>query len=402
MPRLSIAAVVLVVAACRTGGPRAAQVDAAAVTAIELATADGVARYCVLGDPPALDVVVTTADGRKVGVQRAGAPPDGKLPRERIAWRTSWGEVDAAGRLQLPLDAVAALGRSVKVEAWLVDRPALVGAVALAPDFACGGVIGVAGLPGAAGTPGAVGATGIRGAIGEAGRAAGAGEHGGNGGDGGAGADGGDAPALDVALAYVTTSDGKRMMAVRVRIGARTTTALVDPAGKPWTIVAVGGDGGSGGAGGRGGRGGPGGESKAIASETHTGGAPAGSEGAEGGRGGDGGRGGNGGRGGRGGRGGTITVTYDARFPELAERVRFETRGGAVGAGGAAGAEGAPGRGGAGAVGFPSGADGRPGVAGQRGVDGSAGAAGTVDKRAGEVAARFADLAARGLALAAP
>ncbi|HVK74500.1 MAG TPA: hypothetical protein VM734_14310, partial [Kofleriaceae bacterium] len=257
MPRLRLATWALVAAAgCGPAGPRPARLDASKATAIHVATVGGATRYCAGSDGPQLDVVVTTSDGKRLDTWSQGESRDGKLPFNTFEWTASWGQVDGDGFVRLPDDAIAAIGRPVTVEVRVAERPDLVGAVELVPDFGCGGTFGASGTSGASGYSGDDGAYGRDGAAGDETRAGGRGEDGGDAGDGDDGSPGGPGPRVEAAVAYVDTADGRRLAVLRVWSGGTVETTVFDPAGQPWAVAAYGGAGGSGGRGGRGGAGG--------------------------------------------------------------------------------------------------------------------------------------------------
>ncbi|MCL4224012.1 MAG: hypothetical protein KJZ91_06000 [Myxococcales bacterium] len=383
--------------ACGPAAPRPARLDAAKATAIEVGLVGDGRRFCPGGEARQLEIVVATSDGQRLDTWSRGEGRGGKLPFTVFEYTTTWGQIDGDGFVRLPDDPIAAIGRVVTVEVRVAERPDLVGQVALEPDFGCGGTLGGLGARGGSGWGGQVGADGRPGQAGTTTRDGAPGEHGGDGGHGSDGGPGGGGPHVTAALTYVTAATGQRLAALRVWADGGVSTTVFDPAGNRWAVVALGGDGGAGGAGGRGGAGGAGGAGTPRTSSTTdaSGDEVPGNPGTAGGSGGDGGRGGDGGSGGDGGPGGTLEVVYDEAFPELAELLLVDTRGGRGGGAGWAG-EGGPG--GAGGGGERRGHDGRRGPSGRAGAAGRDGPAGPRPVvRPGAVAERFADLVARGL-----
>ncbi len=333
--------------------PTPARVDPSKVTQLAVHTGGGVTEYCPHGAAVQLGASVTLVDGKVIETWAPGASVEGRLELDKLEWTTSWGVVDAEGRLRLPDDPIGALDRDVTVQARLVDRPDLVAQLTLAPTFGCGGTIGDVGVAGVSGSWGPHGEPGRDGEDGDDDDAPGDGGDGSDGGAGGDGGDGGPGPVIEAAVTRLDTERHGALLAVRVVTGGATGLYLVDPDGAPFSIVALGGAGGSGGAGGNGGNGGAGGDDSSKD----------GQRAGNGGRAGDGGR---GGRGGDGGDGGEIVLYVDARYPELGRAIGLSTAGGAAGAGGYGGYGGQPGRAGTSSNGDP----GTAGTAGAQGPDG--------------------------------
>jgi hypothetical protein len=404
MPRLSAAAVpaAAMLAACGAAPSlRPATLDPKTAASIQVGVVGGAARFCPGGAAVQLDVAVATTDGRVLDSWSSGEGRAGRLPFSTFEWTTSWGAVDGDGFVRLPDDPLAAIGRTVAIEVRVAERPDLRGQVTLTPDFGCGGSVGGSGIAGTSGFGGSSGAPGAGGRADDGSHGAETGQRGGPGDHGSHGGDGGPGPAVVAWLGYVETG-GERLAILRARVHGQVQTAVFDPAGEPWAVVAFGGQGGSGGRGGDGGPGGTGGAGRAPTSGSSGSGSGSseGDPGSDGGDGGDGGQGGDGGDGGDGGPGGGLELTYDAAFPELATLVVTDTRGGAAGDGGYPGGGG---QGGSGGTGARRGRDGQPGAAGRSGSDGREGAPGTAPVvRAGDIRAAFSDLAERGLVLAAP
>ncbi len=393
--------------ACGPAGPRPARLDASKATAIEVTTVADARRFCPGGESIQLAVAVTTTDGKRLDTWNRGETRDGKLPFNIFEYTTTWGQIDGDGFVRLPDDPIAAIGRVVTVEVRVAERPDLVGTVALEPDFGCGGVLGGLGAQGQSGWTGDGGHDGRAGAAGNDTSDGRDGEHGSDAGDGSDGGPGGPGPRVEAAVALVDTATGQRLAVLRTWSNGAAATTVYDPKGRPWGVVALGGEGGRGGSGGRGGAGGAGGNGTYKSSSSSSGsGSGSGSgdgddkPGTSGGNGGDGGRGGDGGNGGDGGDGGTIELVYDAAFPELLDTIVVDNRGGR---GGEAGWAGDGGAGGTGGSGERRGYDGRPGQSGRVGARGRDGVAGPrAQIRAGDVRALFADLAERGLTLVSP
>lgn len=373
------AAVFLSACATSSGVGRGADLDPAKVTAIEVAAVGGEAAFCPGGPPLQLKAIVTAEGGARLETWAAGEPEEGKLGFDRFEWSAAAGQVDAQGRLQPPADSLALVDHTVTVTARVVGKPDIEGKLELSPTWRCGGTADARGPLGHPGAPGMAGEKGRAGRPGGATGEAENGELGSKGQDAAAGGAGGAGPAVDVALAYVTTRKHGKL--VLVRIGDRSY--LFDPAGEKFHVRAGGGAGGQGGAGGPGGQGGEGGDTNGDKGRA--------------GNGSDGGDGGAGGRGGAGGDGGAIRVQYDGNHQELLQSVVFESAGGPGGPGGAAG-EG--GRGGAGGN-SPTGQRGTNGRTGHRGPSGGAGQPGrdgpAVDSRPGDVRQLFADEIGRGV-----
>jgi|GEM_PF-2696542 len=410
---LTVAAVLS--SACGTAPPRPARLDPSHAASIQVGTVGGTTGFCPGGSAPQLDVTVATTDGKVLDSWSRGEDRAGKLPfATTFEWTASWGSVDSDGYVVLPPDPIDALDREVKVEVRITERPDLAGAIALTPDFGCGGSLGAAGPTGDGGPAGDSGGTGRPGGNDDGQHGAAAGERGGSARRGGDAGPGGPGPRVEAVLAYVTTASGRRFAALRTTANGEVSTTIFDPTGERWAVVAFGGSGGSGGSGGFGGQGGQGGNGRnppscsSSSSDSSGSGsgsgssssAPACDPGTDGAAGGDGGEGGDGGSGGDGGPGGSIELVYDVAFPELADLVLLDTRGGAAGGGGYGGNGGYGGRGGSGAR---SGYEGRNSSSGRQGPSGRDGQPGPAPvSRGGDVRKAVADLEARGLTLAKP
>jgi len=221
---------------------------------------------------------------------------------------------------------------------------------------------------------GAMGSSGSSGFSGSSGSVGQHGEHGENGGTGGRGSNGGRV------VAYVTIVGTKyypKLLAVYAN-----DNFFLAPADQPLEFGAAGGQGGNGGNGGSGGNGGDQ-PTKEVKRPDGNGGEK--SVRVASGSAGSGGDGGMGGAGGSGGNGGTVDVTYDSRFPELANLIKTDVRGGAEGYGGAAG-YGGRGGGTNAEEGAQQGQDGREGSQGQ---DGGGGSPGRATVRGGNVGSKF-------------
>jgi len=166
---------------------------------------------------------------------------------------------------------------------------------------------------------------------------------------------------------------------VAIKLTGDVDDVLLAPVDQAIVLKATGGSGGPGGSGGSGGHGGRGG-----------GGNPAG-------QGGSGGQGGNGGKGGIGGPGGTLELTFDPRYPELANTIHLDVSGGEAGEAGAAGRGGDGGGGGngmtpQGGTSVASGQKGGDGPGGASGSQGQKGPDGRASAHAGKAADQFAGL----------
>lgn len=246
------------------------------------------------------------------------------------------------------------------------------------PDYQCIQAGGKGGQNGDAGASGSSGNSGKDGEYGSDSQAGGAGSSGGPGGPGADGGNGGAGPHITAFATLVKTPFYDKLVAIK--LSGDVNDFLLAPVDQPLTLHASGGAGGPGGSGGSGGHGGHGG-----------GGNP-------GGAGGNGGQGGNGGKGGTGGAGGTIDLTFDSRYPELANTLKLDVAGGAGGDAGSAGQGGSGGSGGNGIT--PSGST-QSAQSGQSGSDGAAGASGSAGQRGpdghgtahpGQVATQFSGL----------
>jgi len=240
------------------------------------------------------------------------------------------------------------------------------------PDYGCISSGGTSGEGGRAGNGGSPGPNGNDGSYGSDSAPGGNGTDGGPGTPGGTGSGGANGPRIEVVATMVKTGFYDKLVAVRLT-GAVDDFLLFHPE-QTVTVMATGGPGGPGGQGGPGGAGGRGGS------------------GNPGGSGGNGGPGANGGNGGNGGAGGEISLTFDSRFPELAQLIRLDVTGGS---GGPAGSGGTGGRGGSSGTGLgqsTSGSSGSDGSMGNPGTAGQVGASGNATAQAGDVASAFAGM----------
>jgi hypothetical protein len=357
--------------------PTQPKVDPAQITAVNIVAPKGETTYCAGGDPLALTATVTLSDHRV-------------LEMAAFEWSSTWGQIND-GRLTVPRDPFAALGRDVTVEVGVVDRPDLRSSITLTPSYACGTGYYASGAYGQSGRSGESGERGRGGGGGGASQRAGDGEDGQDGGRGGSGSDGGPGHLLRAYAGYVDTPTSGRLIAVVVVDGDQVGRMLFDPAGPKFVLGSLGGAGGAGGDGGRGGDGGSGGAFSADAT----------TEG-DGGNGGDGGAGGDGGDGANGGDGGELELIYDRRFPALAQAFEVTTAGGGAGGGGQGGWGGSGGSGGSTSKGR-SGQGGHTGPNGRSGRGGRGGADGPPPVvKAGDVAKQFGFLGELGLRIASP
>jgi hypothetical protein len=371
---MAIAATLLAAAAAACG-PRTVALEPKKISMLQIVPPTG-APFCANDDETSLRVIVHYLDGTTLATRRGpGKRPNAWIRMGELAWTASLGVVDPNGWLFPPPDRLTWLGQAITARVTVVRQPSLANSTTLVPRYDCGYVIatGAGGLAGFTGEHGGPGAPGAR---------------------------------VHVALTYVDLSAQRRWVLARVHIDGAPGVRyyVVDPLGSGrFTVDARGGEGGSGGQGdvGASGRRGHGG------ADGHAGtGCSSGGHGGNGGDGEDGGPGGPGGNGGDGGDGGTISLEYDARYPELARLIQYAVDGGGPGAPGAGGAGGSGGSGGAGGDGGKagrgasgtscsasagaSGSSGRDGSSGPRGPDGAPGRPG----RPGELRARAADAAA--------
>ncbi|HUQ04541.1 MAG TPA: hypothetical protein VM261_18700 [Kofleriaceae bacterium] len=383
--------VATVAAAASACGPGYQKLEVDKIQSVAVAIDEPERRFCAYA-PVALRALVTYRDGKQVQSMTPGDNQRDRLRVSEFQWASTHGTVDDIAVLRLTTDVFAWLGKPIHVSARVAARPEVVGEIDLAPRFDCGGTLSIRGAEGA---------------------------RGGELEDGGPGAPG---PVAEVALAYVDTGGGERLVLVRVTRGEDAPEHFVidaRQARKPFVIDARGGRGGRGGQGEAGAYGTPGipGMPGLPGPEGPPGPdgpacdlATPGTDGTGGGPGGAGGMGRNGGAGGPGGR---VTLRYDARFPELATLVQILVEGGPAGEGGYAGPGGSGGLGGKGgqggklSIGCPGSyaAAGKDGVAGPNGADGPTGARGMdgppglLQQAPGDVVTLFADEIARGVAV---
>ncbi len=257
--------------------PRPARLDPATAASLTARLAGGHDRFCPGGAAPQLDVAVATTAGKVLDSWTQGEHRDGKLPFSTFEYTTTWGQIDGDGFVRLPDDSLAAIDRTVTIVVRVVERPDLAATVTLTPDFGCGGQLGAAGAIGGWGRSGAIGDRGADGRPDDGSRPAEAGQRGGHGGDGSPGGPGGPGPAVAASLGYLDLGGGRRLAILRVSAGGGVDTAVFDPAGARWGVVAFGGAGGAGGPGGAGGDGGRGGRGRAPSSSTSSSGSGSGS-----------------------------------------------------------------------------------------------------------------------------
>jgi len=347
---------VLAVTACFSSRsqPKPAKLDPASAKALDVIFAGGVSEFCHHGAPPQLKAIVTLTDGKRLETWSAGSGRDGKLLFDAFEWSTSYGKVSGSGRLLVPADPFAAIGREIVVIARVAERPELERTATIRVNFDCDGVAGVSGMSGTSGSSGWSGKAGQRGQNGDQNRIATDGQSGTHGQEGESGRHGQPGGHLEAAVGYVDAPPHGRLMLVRV--GSRHF--LLKP-NRRFLLAAAGGAGGSGGSGGRGGNGGGGGDN------SHA-------EGTDGGSAGDGGDGGRAGNGGDGADGGSIHLVYDKHNPELTRQIILSVAGGLPGRGGSGGSAGNGGSGGSSSKGR-RGMNGRAGQRGQSGSDGRPG-----------------------------
>jgi hypothetical protein len=221
------------------------------------------------------------------------------------------GKVDREGVFHADRDARTSAETGFLVDVRLPNGPLF--GVRFRPMYDCVHSIGVAGAAGREGLPGDYGLAGygIDGGVGQAG------------GEGGPGATG---PNETVYVTLVRTPFYPRLLAA-LSEGEHEELVLV-PADRSLLVLARGGDGGPGGEGGEGGHAFATIDTQHRSSRRQRGKPPLQFQAQQPGDGGE------GGRGGAGGPGGRLVVHIDSRFPELAERLHIDVRGGSGGRGG--------------------------------------------------------------------
>jgi hypothetical protein len=305
---------------------------------------------------------------------KAGASKNDKLEFTDFAFASDQGTFDDDGWFTANQDLRTTIDKELAIKTVYKQRPDKFSFdTKYKPDYGCVVSGGKSGAQGAAGDSGTAGSTGQEGQLAAPGNPGGPASDGQSGRSGGNGADGGDGPHLAIFATMVKTPFYDKLAAIRIT-GAVADFWLV-PIDKTFTVLAQGGSGGDGGNGGSGGRGGRGG---------------AGNPGA---RGGNGGKGGDGGSGGKGGKGGDVEVTFDAKFPELAQLLKVDVSGGKAGQAGGPGSGGDRGSGG-GPIGqgAQGGSDGASGPAGSGGRAGSAGPDGRTSTKPGAVSDKFSGI----------
>lgn len=304
---------------------------------------------------------------------RGSVNKNDRLDFTEFAFHSPQGSFDDQGWFTPDPDLLATAAKEFELTTAYKRRPdKFTFTMTYKPDYGCiqgGGTSGEGGRAGNAGTAGPAGSDGSYGSDSSAG---GDGTDGGPGTPGGMGGAGGNGPRIAVTATMVKTAFYDKLVAVRVT-GGVDDFLLFHPE-QAITISATGGPGGPGGQGGPGGAGGRGGS------------------GNPGGNGGNGGPGANGGNGGNGGAGGEVVLTFDSRYPDLAQQIRLDVSGGP---GGPAGQGGPGGRGGSSGSGLGQGsmgASGSDGPTGNPGSPGTNGPAGNASAQAGDVASQFAGL----------
>ena len=304
---------------------------------------------------------------------RGNVNKNDRLEFGEFAFHSPQGEFDEEGWLTPNPDLLATVKTEFEITTAYKRRPdKFTFKMNYKPDYACIRSGGSMGEPGRPGMTGPAGQDGTEGASGSDTGPGGNGTDGSPGAAGGGGTAGGDGTRIDAFVTMVSTPFYDKLVALRLRGGVNDF--LLFHAEQKVVINATGGAGGPGGNGGTGGGGGRGGS------------------GNPGGNGGNGASGGNGGNGGNGGRGGSIELTFDPRFPDLAQLVQLDVTGGPGGPPGGAGGAGRAGSGGTARGQGTMGASGSDGTAGTMGAPGQAGAAGSATAREGDVAAEFTNL----------
>ncbi|HEY5922812.1 MAG TPA: hypothetical protein VIV11_14135 [Kofleriaceae bacterium] len=365
-------------------GPKFVELDTARVRKIDVGVVDASTAFCPQAGPPELRARVTYRDNNFVQT-RSRIDPRGTLRPSELRWTSDVGTIDDSARMQLP-PLLTWHDRPLSITVSVPGRPEVADRIVLTPTYDCDGRS----------------------------------RH--DGPAGWAGGDGTHAGYAEVSLAYVDTQLNGRLVLVRVvGEGSAPEYYLLDrrgPSAARFVVSARGGDGGGGVDGSDGSRGFDG----LAGSDGSAGGTcEDGGDGGDAGDGGDGGDGGDAGDGGNGADGGTVVITYPAEFPELADVVEVDVRGGYAGAGGRGGSGGSGGSGGRAGSGGSAGStidvdgkhcstssgdagragrDGRSGSSGSDGSDGRAGSSGTIVRRASTIEALFGGEAADGWAIA--
>lgn len=367
------------------------QLQDAQVSAMETDIGPGVSTICPR-QPVQMHVAVTARLAREpapAGYETwhggTGTRRNGMLDFRNFAFSSAHGRFDEMGWFTPNPDVLASVDSGFAISTRLLHpRAQLAQSRHYLADYGCIVSVGTPGGPGERGRDGSGGSDGRDGRSGVDGEH---GDHGGDGGDGELGGPGYEGPQLRMYATYVSTRSHPKLIAVRVT--GDFDDFVLAPADRPLTLVAAGGLGGAGGNGGSGGRGGDGGRGEGAREQSEK--RRFGNNG-NGGSGGDGGDGGDGAPGGIGGSGGRIELTYDRRYPELAQWLRFDVAGGPGGEGGRSGSAGSQGSGGSSGAGGSSGRTGRNGFSGRSGPVGAPGRPGQVEANAGEVGAYFSGL----------
>jgi hypothetical protein len=293
---------------------------------------------------------------------------------DAFTFKSQQGTIDENGYYHPSLDVLATAGSGFEIETVFNEKPEKFSFTnTYKPTYACIKAAGGRGASGPSGNPGPSGQTGAAGAGGSSDTGGGNGGAGGPGGQGTNGGNGEPGPNIVAYATIVSTAHHDHVALVKTT-GDADDIVMFDPK-RPFVLSAAGGAGGGGGRGGSGGAGGSGGS------------------GNPGGNGGAGGSGGPGGNGGIGGPGGTLTLIYDANFPELADAIHLDVSGGLAGFAGDPGPGGSAGsKGSALGEGAAAGAQGTGGTSGTGGLSGQAGPDGTARAEPADVAEVFAFL----------
>jgi hypothetical protein len=301
-----------------------------------------------------------------------------KLDFEGFAFQSDLGAFDKDGWFAPNASLLASTDKEFEIKTVFKKQPDKFSfSTKYKPDYQCIKGGGKSGSEGNGGSSGPSGQSGKDGQLGSDSQGGGNGTQGGSGGPGGDGANGGAGPHVQGFATMVKTPYYDKLVAIKLT--GDVDDVLLAPVDQAIVLKATGGSGGPGGSGGSGGHGGRGG-----------GGNPAG-------QGGSGGQGGNGGKGGIGGPGGTLELTFDPRYPELANTIHLDVSGGEAGEAGAAGRGGDGGGGGngmtpQGGTSVASGQKGGDGPGGASGSQGQKGPDGRASAHAGKAADQFAGL----------
>ncbi len=270
----------------------------------------------------------------------------GKMGFDEFKFETTDGTIDEKGFFHANPDVVATVD-GFEIRTTYLRAPEKFAFVnEYKPTYDCMTQSGAVGAGGDGGSSGVSGDNGQMGSGGSSDRGGSDGGDGAPGGPGGDGRDGGAGPAVVAYATMVKTSLHDRLVMVKVT-GGTEDVVLFHPENR-FVISAAGGMGGPGGSGGSGGNGGA---------------------------------------------GGSVTLIYDAAFPELANMISLDASGGPGGPAGSPGSAGNAGsKGSALGEGATSGASGTGGTQGAEGTSGQDGPAGVVEARAEDVSEAFAFL----------